>query len=290
MLHTLENGILRVQISDKGAELQSMQTADGHEYLWQGDARYWEDRAVNLFPTVGRLHKARCAYEGQPYDMCLHGFAQHKLFEVSGNDTEVTFTLTDDEETRKQYPFSFVYRVCYRLKKNRLEVRYEVENCGENTMYFGLGGHPGFIVPMENGCAFEEYQIRLPFAGQTERILFSAAGLTAGQVPYALEERCIPLQHDLFDDDAIVLTNTNCCAIIERKGVEDGRRVTVEYPQMPYIGFWHADHTEAPFVCIEPWQSLPGRDGVEESWELRPGMIKLEKAECYSNDWAISLE
>ena len=237
MLHTMNNGILRVQISDKGAELYSIQTADGHEYLWQGDARYWEDRAVNLFPTVGRLYNARCAYEGKSYDMCLHGFAQHKLFEVSGSETELTFTLTDDEETRKQYPFAFVYRVCYRLKKNRLEVRYEVENRGENTMYFGVGGHPGFIVPMEDGRAFEEYQIRLPRAGQTERIIFSAAGLTAGQVPYALEKGCIPLKHELFDDDAIVLTNTNSCAIIERKDAQDGRRVTVEYPQMPYIGF-----------------------------------------------------
>ena len=48
MLHTLDNGILRVQISDKGAELQSMQTADGHEYLWQE------------MPAIGRIVRSIC--------------------------------------------------------------------------------------------------------------------------------------------------------------------------------------------------------------------------------------
>ena len=44
--HTAGSQTEIYNLSDKGAELHSMQSADGHEYLWQGDARYWEDRAV----------------------------------------------------------------------------------------------------------------------------------------------------------------------------------------------------------------------------------------------------
>ena len=76
MNHTISNGILRVEIAEKGAELQSIQTADGHEYLWQGNPEYWEDRAVNLFPTVGRLMDNHYTCEGKDYELKCHGFAQ----------------------------------------------------------------------------------------------------------------------------------------------------------------------------------------------------------------------
>ena len=53
MLYTISNETLCVQISDLGAQLWSIRTADGAEYLWQGDPRYWPDRTLNLFPQVG---------------------------------------------------------------------------------------------------------------------------------------------------------------------------------------------------------------------------------------------
>ena len=62
MLHILENDVLRVAIDDHGAQLMSiLGKKDNTEYLWQGDARYWKDRAIMLFPicvlvaTLGAL-------------------------------------------------------------------------------------------------------------------------------------------------------------------------------------------------------------------------------------------
>ena len=55
MLAHIENEFLQVTISDAGAELMSIRSADGTEYLWQGDAAYWSDRAPNIFPYVARL-------------------------------------------------------------------------------------------------------------------------------------------------------------------------------------------------------------------------------------------
>ena len=40
MEYCIENEKLRVRVSTKGAELQSIRGADGTEYLWQGDARF----------------------------------------------------------------------------------------------------------------------------------------------------------------------------------------------------------------------------------------------------------
>ena len=56
MIYTISNDKLCVKISDFGAELQSVtDLADGCEYIWQGDAKYWDDRAPTLFPICGRF-------------------------------------------------------------------------------------------------------------------------------------------------------------------------------------------------------------------------------------------
>ena len=56
MLYYIENDILKVAVSDKGAELFSVVSkSDGCEYIWQGDSKYWEDRAPILFPICCRL-------------------------------------------------------------------------------------------------------------------------------------------------------------------------------------------------------------------------------------------
>ena len=40
-METLNNELLTVEVSDLGAELQSIKDDEGKEYLWQGDDRYW---------------------------------------------------------------------------------------------------------------------------------------------------------------------------------------------------------------------------------------------------------
>ncbi len=43
-MEILKNEQLQIAISEHGAELQSIQDADGNEYLWQGDPKYWGRR------------------------------------------------------------------------------------------------------------------------------------------------------------------------------------------------------------------------------------------------------
>ena len=58
---------------------------------------------------------------------------------------------------------------------------------------------------------------------------------------------------------------------------------------MPYLGIWHAPETDAPFVCIEPWSSLPSTDGVIDEFETKPDFITVEPKETYTNSWSISI-
>ena len=72
----LNNEKLCVRVSSLGAELRSVRGADGTEYLWQGDERFWRGRATNIFPYVGRLTEDSYLWRGARYKMGRHGFAR----------------------------------------------------------------------------------------------------------------------------------------------------------------------------------------------------------------------
>ena len=134
---TLKNQALTVQIASLGAELQYIRGADGTEYLWQGDPAYWKSRATNLFPVVGRLEGQAYTVDGQRYEIGLHGFLRHAQTEGKQlSDTEALFELRDNEDTRRQYPFSFVMGVHYRLEGSTLHITYRVRNSGSGVMRF----------------------------------------------------------------------------------------------------------------------------------------------------------
>jgi galactose mutarotase-like enzyme len=65
--------------------------------------------------------------------------------------------------------------------------------------------------------------------------------------------------------------------------------VEMAYPDMKYLGLWHTPHTDAPFVCIEPWTSLPSRDGVIEDLSAQENLIALSAGDEYRNTWSITI-
>lgn len=290
MLHTISNSCLSVTVSEKGAELQSIVSTDGTEYLWQGDAAYWADRSPNIFPYVGRLKKQTYSLDGQCYTLPIHGFAPCEHFDlIHHSENQMIFQLTDNDAIYRQYPRHFSFQVIYTLDGDRLDVTFQVDNRDEKPMYFGLGGHPGFKVPLEPGLKFEDYRLRFGAQCQPQRILFTPDCFVSGEtVDYALENGTdIPLVHNLFDDDAIVLENAARTVTLET--ALGKRAVTVGYPDMRYIGFWHADKTDAPYVCIEPWSALPDyKDGLT-ALEEQKDLTCLDAGKQYTNTWWIRI-
>jgi len=47
----LKNDKLTIRVSEKGAELQSIKDADGKEYLWQADPKYWGGTPPSSSPS-----------------------------------------------------------------------------------------------------------------------------------------------------------------------------------------------------------------------------------------------
>lgn len=290
MEYSIQNEQLRVTVSPRGAELQSIQDADGLEYLWQGDPAFWGGRAPNLFPYVGRLTEKSYFYQDQMYHMPIHGFAPGADFRAAQTSPQaVTLTLSASPETLAQYPFHFQYDVVYALEGRRLTVTYRVTNQDQARMYFGLGGHPGINVPLERGMGFEDYYLEFETPCDPMRVDFSAdCFVTGGETPFQLENRQIlRLRHDLFDDDAVVLKQT--ARKVTLRSAHGQRFVTMAFPDQPIFGIWHMPRREAPYVCLEPWSSLPSRKGRIEQLEEQPDLLSLEPGSVYQTAWSLLL-
>ncbi len=288
MNYTIENEKMRVDICDVGAELASIfNKANSTEYLWQGDEKYWSGRAYNLFPICGRLYEGKYTYRGNEYTMGLHGFVRHSTLTVVEHEAEkITFELRPDDEIRAMYPFEFIYKVTYIISDTKLKTIVTVENTDEKKMYFAIGGHPGFNVPLHKDEKFEDYYLEFDCVKAAERILCSPLFFTGKTEPYYLKDgKIIELSHSLFENDATFLTNM--CKKITLKSKASDSFVRMEFPDFRNVGFWHAPKSDAPYVCIEPWTSLPSNDGEIDDLETKNQMTALAPGESYSIDFDI---
>ena len=241
----LKNEQLTVTLSTHGAEITSVKRGDC-EYIWQGDPTYWKGQAPLMFPICGRFVDQTYTYGGKTYQMGTHGFARHSDFvPVSVTDTEAVFVLEANDATRAQYPFEFRLTVTYRLEGARVTVAANICNTGEEILPATFGGHPGFNVPLDGKGEFADWYLEFGEDCSPDEILMSpACFITGKRRAYPLKDgRILPLRHDLFMIDGVFMariadTVTLKCAASERS-------VTLRYPQMPYVGVWHAPRTDA---------------------------------------------
>ena len=312
MIYTLRNSEMEVQVSSKGGELVSMKDADQTEYIWIGDATYWKRHAPQLFPCIGRLTNNQYRMDGALHEMGQHGFLRdYELTKVESEEqagaetvrdaagqagaeaetvTSLHLQLQSDTSTRQLYDRDWTVDIFYSLCGKTLSVRFQVRNCDTRTMRFGYGIHPGFNVPLNPALRFEDYRLDFHEVSTPKQMELTERYTISGDMhDYALAEgRYLPLQHSLFDHDAIILKDMPHTVTLGSQ--KDEKKVTVTFPDMPYLGIWHAPETDAPFVCIEPWSSLPSTDGVIDEFETKPDFITVEPEETYTNSWSISIE
>lgn len=290
MLYTIENKRIKIAADTSGAQLQSVYSKITEtEYLWQGDPAYWSGRAYNLFPTIGRMYKNTYTYGGNSYSLLCHGIARYRVFKlIDRTATKLLFRLTEDEDSLKDYPFRFIFEIGYELKGSALEITYSVVNADEKELIFALGGHPGFNIPFGAG-SFESYY--LEFAEKTNVLMHTLSAdkfMTGKTCPYPLSGgTALPLEHELFDNDAVILGNT--CRKVALKSKTDPRYIELNYPGFKYLGLWHAPKTDAPFVCLEPWSALPAADKKIDALETKADMTHLEPGKSFRNVWSIEI-
>lgn len=281
MLTTLHNDQLTVTADTRGAELQTIDGADGTRYLWEGDPAYWSGRAPNLFPIVGALRGGRATSREGEVRLERHGFARKAAFTVeAADDTHVTFRLQDDGETRKQYPYAFCLRVCYELEGSTLRTVYRVSNPGDKPMPFCVGGHPAFRVPLTPGETYEDYTITFdePETADCPQILLDSGLIDDGRRNRLItESRSFSLNHILFRGDALVFDRLRSRGVCLASRVS-GRGVRMDFDGLDYFAVWSPFH-DSPFVCLEPWSGTATQTSEDDVFEHKQGMRTLAPGE-----------
>lgn len=292
MIYTIENELLKIDIDSFGAQMMSIYSKQtGIEYLWQGNKAIWGGRAYNLFPTIGRMYGNEYTYEGKRYSLRNHGIARYYEFTAMPQTTatEITFVLTENaaEDILAQYPFEFSYSVTFSLDENRIGVRHEAKNTGAKTLICAFGGHPGFNVPFDGG-AFEDYYVEFDEATDAIQHLMTPAKFISGEtMPYPLVDGVkIPLQHSLFDNDAVILSNTCGAATLRRDG--SNKYVKMYYRDFQYFALWHIEGN-SPYVCFEPWQVLCASDGIVDDLATKKDMLHIAPGDSASAAFVIEI-
>lgn len=290
MIYTIKNDKIEVSVEDLGAQMRSIKDATGKEYLWQGDEKYWNGSAPNLFPYIARLTEGKYILKGRTYEMPKHGFLRNSVLKLKEKtQTKMVFSLTDSEETYRMYPYHFEIKVKYELFENELKVSYNVANKDKKVMYFGVGGHPGFQVPVEKELSFEDYFIEFAKGTDMKRVGMSEDCFVTGKdEAFPLEEnRRLYLHHNLFDDDAIILKDAPSKVVLASE--KGSARIEMETSHLEYLGIWHKPASDAPYVCIEPWSSLPSKKDIIEDLEKQDNLVSLKPDGYYTGFFKVKI-
>lgn len=282
---TLSNKFLTAVISEAGAELQQLRHSNGIDYLWNADARYWAKHSPVLFPVVGSLVNNSYLYKGKSYNLPRHGFARDQVFKVlSQAEDKVVFALSANEETRAVYPFEFELQLVYELKDASLLCSYLVSNKGDAEMFFSVGGHPAFRLPLEAGLRYEDYCLVFEEDEPLRRYKLQD-GLIADRTDLLPSNGGrLKLHPALFYEDAIVLKYLKSTTVT-LKADKGTHGLCFHFSGFPYLGIWAVK--DAPFVCIEPWCGHADNVGHQQQIELKEGIEKLAPGTTWKRTWMV---
>lgn len=286
----LNNGIISVSISEKGAEIHSIKDSKGLEFIWQGEQGDWSDHAPTLFPVVGRLRDKTYTYMGKEYSLPIHGFAPKAIFEAKKiSDSEALFTICDSEETRANYPFAFKFSVEYNLVGNSLKVKYITENTGDSVMYFSVGAHPGFNLPITKGSDAKKY-----FLEFDEEHVPTAVGVTdkgfinTEREPFALiNDKILPLYPREIFIPTVFLENTSKGVTL--KSSNTMHSVHVRFDDFKYLAIW-CNKSDSGYICIEPWTGTPDLEGSSKEFNEKFALTSLNAGESKAYSLTISVK
>ena len=288
----LFNQTCTAEVQLRGAQMASFRGQDGREVIWQADPSVWAQHAPVLFPVCGSVPEGRFTVEGKVYPMTKHGFTRNPDFSVvRQGDDFVELVLEPTEESRAMYPFRFAFHVIYTLGVNSYTTTFLVENRDERVMPFCVGGHPGFVCPMEAGASFEDYQLVFPEEEDGRNSLAPGGYLIDGSeyLPGFHHARVLPLKHELFDArDALIFTELKSRSVdlVHRK---TGRGIRFDFPKLEVLAVWSKPGANADYVCLEPWHGMPSEVGDSGRFEDKPFVTMLAPGRCWQGSFTTTL-
>ena len=278
MIHYIENEYLKIGIKEDGAELTSLISKETEiEYLWQGNPDVWYGQSPVLFPIIGRVLDDKYYLDGKEYTMPKHGlFRKRKAEFVEKNNNTIIFKESADDETFKIFPFNFEVYVIFELIDKALKVTHKIVNKDDKTMYFSIGGHPGFNCKIGDYLLFSENETLETIEIDTECLR------TDKTIPVLSDDNKIIITKDIFNNDALIFTGMKSDTITLASD-DHNRKVIFDYSDCSYLGIWAKPG--APYVCIEPWWGVNDSHERKDDISKKDAIISLDAGSSFECFW-----
>jgi galactose mutarotase-like enzyme len=284
--HRFGTGDATACVLAQGAELCSLQTPDGTEFIWNAGPA-WPRHAPILFPIVGRLVGDTLRHDGHAYRMTQHGFARDRRFTwVEQTATGCILALQDDVDTRAMYPFAFRFEVQFTLIGATLTVTLRTINTGTAPLPASMGAHPAFRWPLDPGLPKEAYALTFAASEPGPIRTVSAGLLTKQHLPTPVRGQTLPLTETLFANDALIWEHPNSRSV--RFAAATGPALTVAWEHFPQLGIWMKPG--ADFLCIEPWAGLASPASFDDEFTDKPWTFALQPGATRDASYSMTVE
>ncbi len=283
MTYTIETEALSVSILARGAELCSVKTAE-KEYLWQGDADFWQGQSPLLFPVIGALKDEKIMVNGQMSHFGNHGFLQHLTFDCVMQQKDcVVLKATCNEETMAEYPYAFSVLATYRVTGRTLTAKYDIINEDAKDMPYFFGLHNGFYCLEEGEQIADVYvdfdqpiTIEHPRRSDDNSIDF------AHPIRYITQEKTLQFDDAWYPKNAPIMEDISFTEVrlMHRKR---GKQLTYSFSEnFDTLNLWRQPNS--PFICMEPWTGICCMYQDYASMEEMPKVkyIAAGAQECYT--------
>ena len=288
MINALRSSFLTVSINSLGAEICSVKNTNGLEFIWQADAEIWARHAPVLFPIVGKLKDNSFIFENNTYELPQHGFARDLEFELlEKNNSSCTFQLSSSGQSKKKYPFDFIFQINYRLDKNKLVTNYKIVNPANKIIYFSVGAHPGFKCPLLPDETFEDYYLEFESSSYKKTELRDGL-LREEKKTFTVKDNKLFLSKHVFDNDALVFENSQVRSI-RLCSSRSPHKIILTCNDWPYFGIWSKKNC-SNFVCLEPWFGIADTENSNQQLDQKKGIIKLEARKEFNCSFSVIFE
>lgn len=288
MIYIIKNDQLHIEINSIGAQIMSIKK-NNEEFLWQGDEKFWANRAPILFPLVGRIENDNITIDGQDCNMTKHGFIRDFEWEVAENSADkIIFKITHNDEFLKKYPYKFEVLAEYWLEDVDFKQKYTVKNLDAKKICYGFGLHPAFFCNKSDGEKFEDFivdfnkKIDFDTCTYTDKMMVNCNE----KVQIMKNENQLQLNEKLFEKDAIITMDVNfdTVSIINKN---KGKILDFKFSGFDIFAIWKPKN--APFVCLEPWTTISGNFPYQQNYEQNKTVKFLEVGQSKEFNVTLSL-
>lgn len=265
---------LSAAINPLGAELWSLDDAQGRALMTDADPRWWTGHAPLLFPFVGRSRGDVYRLDGREHAMPQHGFARRMPFDIVERGTDsVTFRLEADAATRAVYPFDFRLDMRFALAGQTLMMTATVGNRGEATMPFSFGYHPAFAWPLPFGGSVDEHRIvfQQPEPAPIRKVGAEPGLIARESVNSPVKGDALAPTYEMFSGDALIWDDLQSRSL--SWGVPGQTRLKIDFPDTPWLGLWQKPG--AHYLCVEPWAGMADLEGFDGDVWHKQGIMCL---------------